>query len=36
MPTTQQLVRKARKKIKTKKLRSPALDSCPQKRGVCI
>nr|YP_010260998.1 ribosomal protein S12 [Trentepohlia sp. BN17]UIB38752.1 ribosomal protein S12 [Trentepohlia sp. BN17] len=36
MPTTQQLVRKARKKIKTKKLRSPALNSCPQKRGVCI
>uniref|UniRef100_UPI0030027F9F ribosomal protein S12 n=1 Tax=Cephaleuros diffusus TaxID=1519597 RepID=UPI0030027F9F len=34
MPTTQQLVRKARKKIKTKKLRSPALNSCPQKRGV--
>uniref|UniRef100_UPI00300206F6 ribosomal protein S12 n=1 Tax=Cephaleuros lagerheimii TaxID=2738443 RepID=UPI00300206F6 len=27
MPTTQQLVRKARKKIKTKKLRSPALNA---------
>ena len=36
MPTTQQLVRKARKKVKTNKLRSPALSSCPQKRGVCL
>nr|YP_010260930.1 ribosomal protein S12 [Cephaleuros virescens]YP_010261043.1 ribosomal protein S12 [Cephaleuros parasiticus]UIB38684.1 ribosomal protein S12 [Cephaleuros virescens]UIB38984.1 ribosomal protein S12 [Cephaleuros parasiticus] len=36
MPTTQQLVRNARKKIKTKKSRSPALNSCPQKRGVCL
>ena len=35
MPTTQQLIRKARKKIKTKKLKSPALKSCPQRRGVC-
>ncbi len=35
MPTINQLVRKGRKKIK-KKGTSPALDSCPQKRGVCV
>ena len=35
MPTSNQLVRKKRKKnIKLGK--SPALQSCPQKRGVCI
>ncbi|MEX0966484.1 MAG: 30S ribosomal protein S12 [Bacteroidia bacterium] len=34
MPTIQQLIRKGRKQIK-KKSKSPALDSCPQKRGVC-
>tara|TARA_Y100001936_G_scaffold75557_1_gene74146 strand:- start:576 stop:956 length:381 start_codon:yes stop_codon:yes gene_type:complete len=34
MPTIQQLVRKGRKKMKSKS-KSPALDSCPQKRGVC-
>jgi small subunit ribosomal protein S12 len=34
MPTIQQLVRKGRKQI-VKKSKSPALDSCPQKRGVC-
>jgi small subunit ribosomal protein S12 len=34
MPTINQLVRKGRKKIKTKTA-SPALKSCPQKRGVC-
>ncbi|MEC7241013.1 MAG: 30S ribosomal protein S12 [Myxococcota bacterium] len=34
MPTINQLVRKGRKKIKTK-TNSPALKSCPQKRGVC-
>ena len=34
MPTLQQLVRKGRKKLKSKS-KSPALDSCPQKRGVC-
>ena len=34
MPTIQQLVRKGRKKLKTKS-KSPALDSCPQKKGVC-
>lgn len=34
MPTIQQLVRKGRIQ-QTKKSKSPALDSCPQKRGVC-
>ena len=34
MPTTNQLVRKNRKSNK-KKSKSPALQSCPQKRGVC-
>ena len=34
MPTISQLVRKGRKKI-TKKSKSAALISCPQKRGVC-
>nr|YP_009541803.1 ribosomal protein S12 [Neogoniolithon spectabile]AYR06012.1 ribosomal protein S12 [Neogoniolithon spectabile] len=34
MPTIQQLVRQERKKIR-KKTKSPALRSCPQKRGVC-
>ena len=34
MPTIQQLVRKGRAKI-TKKSKSAALDSCPQRRGVC-
>jgi small subunit ribosomal protein S12 len=34
MPTINQLVRKARKKPKLKSA-SPALTSCPQKRGVC-
>ncbi len=35
MPTINQLVRKARTdKIKRNKV--PALESCPQKRGVCI
>jgi small subunit ribosomal protein S12 len=34
MPTINQLVRKGRKQIK-KKTASPALKSCPQKRGVC-
>lgn len=34
MPTINQLVRKGRKKTK-KKTKSPALQSCPQKRGVC-
>lgn len=34
MPTIQQLVRKGRKKL-TFKSKSPALDSSPQRRGVC-
>nr|ASO75987.1 ribosomal protein S12 [Storeatula sp. CCMP1868] len=34
MPTIQQLIRSERKKIK-KKTKSPALNSCPQRRGVC-
>ena len=35
MPTTNQLARKERlKKIKRKK--TPALQSCPQRKGVCI
>ncbi len=34
MPTIQQLVRHGRNNIKNKS-KSPALDSCPQKRGVC-
>ena len=35
MPTIQQLVRKGRKKV-VDKSKAPALDSCPQKRGVCV
>ncbi|MFQ6003595.1 MAG: 30S ribosomal protein S12 [Candidatus Zixiibacteriota bacterium] len=34
MPTINQLVRKGRKKSR-KKSKSPALDGCPQRRGVC-
>jgi len=34
MPTINQLVRKGRKRIKSK-TNSPALKACPQKRGVC-
>ncbi len=34
MPTINQLVRKGRKKI-VMKSKSRALDSCPQRRGVC-
>ena len=34
MPTINQLVRKGREKIK-KKTKAPALDACPQRRGVC-
>ena len=34
MPTINQLVRKGREKNK-KRNKVPALDSCPQKRGVC-
>ncbi len=35
MPTINQLVRQGRKK-QTKKSKSPLLESCPQKRGVCF
>ena len=34
MPTINQLIRKGRKKTK-KRIKSPDLDSCPQRRGVC-
>ena len=34
MPTINQLVRKGRKKSH-RKSKSPVLDACPQKRGVC-
>ncbi len=34
LPTINQLVRKGRKKIISKS-KAPAMDSCPQKRGVC-
>ena len=35
MPTIQQLVRKGRKSQIVKK-KAPALDACPQRRGVCV
>ncbi len=35
MPTISQLVRKGRKAVKYK-TSSPALQSCPQRRGVCV
>jgi small subunit ribosomal protein S12 len=35
MPTIQQLIRKGRNKL-TDKSKAPALDSCPQRRGVCV
>ena len=35
MPTINQLIRKGRKPTK-KRSKSPVLDSCPQKRGVCL
>ena len=34
MPTINQLVRKGRRK-QSRRSKSPILDSCPQKRGVC-
>ncbi|HKJ71100.1 MAG TPA: 30S ribosomal protein S12 [Gammaproteobacteria bacterium] len=34
MPTINQLVRKRRKKVEEKS-NTPALDACPQRRGVC-
>ncbi len=35
MPTVSQLVRKGRTALRGK-TKSPALQSCPQKRGVCV
>ncbi|MEC8512882.1 MAG: 30S ribosomal protein S12 [Planctomycetota bacterium] len=35
MPTINQLIRKGRK-TPLKRSKSPVLDSCPQKRGVCL
>ncbi len=35
MPTINQLIRKGRKVVKEKK-KAPALQNCPQKRGVCL
>ncbi len=35
MPTINQLIKKGRQSVK-KKIKTPALRGCPQKRGVCI
>jgi len=35
VPTISQLVRKGREQIKVR-TKSPALNSCPQRRGVCV
>ena len=35
MPTIQQLVRKGRVQMEDKS-KAPALDACPQRRGVCV
>lgn len=35
MPTINQLIKKGRKQAKVKS-KSPALDNCPQVRGVCV
>ena len=35
MPTINQLVRKGRTKIR-KKRKTPSLDQCPQRKGVCL
>ena len=35
MPTISQLVRKGRETLQYKR-KSPALDGCPQRRGVCV
>jgi len=35
MPTINQLIRKGRTKSR-KRSKSPVLESCPQKRGVCV
>lgn len=35
MPTISQLVKKGREKVE-KRTKSPALQACPQRRGVCV
>src|SRR5205809_5866924 len=35
MPTINQLVRKGREAV-PKKSKTPAMDACPQRRGVCV
>jgi small subunit ribosomal protein S12 len=35
MPTINQLVRKGRRKVQNRS-KSPVLEKCPQKRGVCL
>ncbi len=35
MPTINQLIRNGRQKAK-RKVKTPALQACPQKRGVCV
>ena len=35
MPTFNQLVRKGRRKVQNRS-KSPVLDKCPQRRGVCL
>jgi small subunit ribosomal protein S12 len=35
MPTINQLVRMGRRKVRSRS-KSPVLESCPQKRGVCL
>ncbi|MCD5411380.1 30S ribosomal protein S12 [Thermodesulfovibrionales bacterium] len=35
MPTIAQLIKNGRKKV-VKKTKSPALQNCPQRRGVCV
>lgn len=35
MPTINQLIRKGRQKPR-KKIKTPALQGCPQRRGVCV
>lgn len=35
MPTINQLVRKGREAVR-KKFKTPAMEGCPQKRGVCL
>jgi small subunit ribosomal protein S12 len=35
VPTINQLVRRGREAVRTR-TKSPALDRCPQRRGVCV